>query len=129
VVVEGYECFVRAPYEMRDAIKSTPERWWDSRRRCWVLPAEDADLVAAYLRDYGCTVTVERAPAPPPPPPPPPTTPPVAWATALLRAVGPDREDRVVRALARVLHPDVEGGSTVLMQQLNDARCALSRRA
>ncbi|WP_280234219.1 hypothetical protein [Nocardia cyriacigeorgica] len=45
-----------------------------------------------------------------------------SWAEQLFRAVGRERRDKVHRALTKVPHPDLQGGSKVLMQQLNDAR-------
>lgn len=42
------------------------------------------------------------------------------WALELLTAAPEDIRPRLVRSLAKVLHPDV-GGSTVLMQALNTA--------
>ncbi|MBF6082118.1 hypothetical protein IU485_12185 [Nocardia cyriacigeorgica] len=45
-----------------------------------------------------------------------------SWAEQLFHAVGRDRRDNVYRALSKILHPDVQTGSKVLMQQLNDAR-------
>ena len=44
------------------------------------------------------------------------------WADALLRAVGEQRQDRVVKALSKVLHPDAEGGDHTLMATLLAAR-------
>lgn len=51
------------------------------------------------------------------------------WAEHLIEAVGAERREPVVRALTKVLHPDVTTtGDTVLMQQLLDARSkAVSR--
>ncbi|MFI5715934.1 hypothetical protein [Nocardia sp. NPDC051750] len=45
-----------------------------------------------------------------------------SWAEQLFHAVGRERRDKVHRALARIFHPDLQDGSKVLMQQLNDAR-------
>lgn len=45
-----------------------------------------------------------------------------SWAEQLFRAVGRDRRDTVHRALTKIFHPDLQNGSKVLMQQLNDAR-------
>jgi hypothetical protein len=44
------------------------------------------------------------------------------WARELFKAVGPERRDAVYRALSKVLHPDLETGSTELQRHLNDAR-------
>jgi DnaB helicase-like protein len=44
------------------------------------------------------------------------------WADHLFAAVGPGRAEKIFAALTRILHPDVDGGSTELMQQLNVAR-------
>jgi hypothetical protein len=44
------------------------------------------------------------------------------WARELFKAVGPEREDAVYRALSKVLHPDLATGSTELQRHLNDAR-------
>jgi hypothetical protein len=44
------------------------------------------------------------------------------WARELFKAVGPQRRDAVYRALSKVLHPDLETGSTQLQRHLNDAR-------
>lgn len=49
------------------------------------------------------------------------------WADLLLADLDPELHKKVVRALARVLHPDM-GGDHRLMQQLNDAD-ARTRRA
>jgi hypothetical protein len=40
----------------------------------------------------------------------------------LFHAVGRERRDKVHRALTKIIHPDLQNGSKVLMQQLNDAR-------
>lgn len=49
------------------------------------------------------------------------------WATSLLRRCPPELEEKVFRALTRVLHPDT-GGDNDLMRDLNVARDRLAQR-
>lgn len=95
-------------------------RSWEAPEKAWKVHVDWVDSLAAELRQGGHTVrkTVKTAP----PPPPPRSAPMENWANALMDAVGPARIEPVHRALTRVLHPDVAGGDTVLMQQLNAAR-------
>lgn len=51
-----------------------------------------------------------------------PAPPSCSWAEQLFQAVGKERRDQVHRALTKIFHPDLQSGSKVLMQQLNDAR-------
>lgn len=121
-----------APYELREVAKSIPSRRWDPAEKCWTIPVAFVPDLADALRAAGSTVHVTRPDG---------TawssgrpgegrrdTPATDWAEHLLRSVGHDRADRVFKALTRVLHPDVEGGSADLMAALNNARDRLSVR-
>jgi hypothetical protein len=117
---------VFTPYDLREIVKTIPGRKWDPVGKCWTVPLPFVPDLADALRAAGSTVHVTKPDG---------TpwasgrtgegrrdTPAADWAEQLLRAVGPDRAERVHRALVRVLHPDAEGGSTELMAALNRAR-------
>jgi len=91
-------------------------RTYDRPTRTWLIDAAFAGALASALRAQGFNVTgiAEAAPATP-----------NDWAAALLAAVGPDRVDAAVRALSRVLHPDMPNGDAELQRQLLAARDAL----
>jgi len=95
-------------------------RNYNPATRTWLIDAAWAGALASALRAQGFNVTGIAEPAPP--------TPNRDWAAALLAAVGPDRVDAAVRALSRVLHPDVSGGDADLQRQLLAARDELRRR-
>jgi hypothetical protein len=104
-------------------IKALPShsRRWDPKKRVWHVDAGYAKSLAANLREIGYVVvglqpdvrahreTVDGA----------------DWARLLFRRVGHMRSEPVFRALSKVLHPDVVGGDTALMRELNDARAEL----
>jgi len=100
------------------AIKSVPgfARTYDRPTRTWIVDAAFAGGLASALRAQGFNVTGIAEPAP---------ATPNDWAAALLAAVGPDRVDAAVRALSRVLHPDMPNGDAELQRQLLAARDAL----
>jgi hypothetical protein len=126
IVIDGDTAMCFTPYRLREIVKSFPGRKWDATLRAWLVPVVLADELADALRHAGETVFVtgtggarwqsgrtdhgHR------------DTPGATWAHRLLDAVGDDRAERVFKALAHVLHPDVAGGDTQLMQQLNEAR-------
>lgn len=121
VMVEGIKTAV--PPEFRS---------WNPQERYWTILARtyvDAILSAAHAIGY---VVEDRTPPRPrqqqqrqqPRPQPRGTT----WADALLADLDPELQKKVVRALARVLHPDL-GGDARLMQQLNDADARTRRRS
>jgi hypothetical protein len=98
-------------------VKSVPgfARTYESATKMWMVNADFADQLAGDLRDAGFTVigmvTTNE------------------WAKILLRSVGPDRHDQVVRALTKVLHPDnPDTGDAELQRQLNTARDDLADR-
>ncbi|GJN99117.1 hypothetical protein NJB1907f44_48960 [Mycobacterium marinum] len=103
-------------------IKSTVPsfaRSWDAQRRVWFIDTDWTPALAAELAGRGHTVTGHAART---------TDGGSDWATALFRAVGPQRTPAVHRALTRVLHPDTATGCPVLQRELNDARAALEAR-
>ncbi len=96
-------------------------RTWAKERKEWSVEHLWADTLAAALRAAGHTVVgleerqqqkQQRRPRDPDP---------ATWARILFARVGPDRRQAVYRALAKVLHPDVATGDTVLQRELNDA--------
>lgn len=101
-------------------------RSWQPDRRAWEIEASFGPSLAAAMQRLGHTVVgIEPEPQPR-------TTNTDSgsgdqWARILLRAVGPSRHEPVFRALTRVLHPDNAVGDTRLMQQLNEARAALTK--
>lgn len=111
----GYD--VTFPYEAEivELIKAEvhpSKRKWEPARKAWAVDAGVAATLAEILIKAGYAVVglkVQRELAD-------------DWATRLFAAVGPVREDAVYRALAKILHPDLATGSTVLQRQLNDAR-------
>ena len=123
ISVENGRARIFAPYELRELIKTFPGRRWHPDQKCWSVPAETVDALADAFRAAGQRVfftvggTDDRRP-------PSPSTPTRTWAEHLFVAVGPARADATFRAMAKVLHPDV-GGDTTLMQQLNTARRAM----
>ena len=125
IIVEHGQGQVYAPFQFKDIVKALPGRTWDSTKRCWRIPLYFVDEAANALRAVGCEVHVTRADGTPwtsgRPGAGHRSTPAEGWASALLKAVGPQHQDRVYRALSRVLHPDA-GGDTQLMQDLNRAR-------
>ena len=98
-----------------DMIKSVPShaRTYDPATKIWMLQADYANYLAQDLRCAGYTVLgmAENN----------------DWAKSLLRTVGPDRVDQVVRALTKILHPDnLDTGDAQLQRQLNTARDEIS---
>ncbi len=96
-------------------------RSWAASRKEWSVEHQWAETLAAALRVAGHTVVgleererhqQQRKPRDPDP---------ATWARILFQRVGPDRRQAVYRALAKVLHPDVATGDTVLQRELNDA--------
>jgi hypothetical protein len=106
------------------AIKQTVPgyaRSWDAQRRCWHVEPDWMHLLAAELRRHGHQVTgVDQPPAR--------NSETDDWARVLFRRVGPHRIEPIFRAIARVLHPDVATGDTMLMRELLDARDEHSER-
>ena len=125
LIVEAGQVQVFAPYALKEIIKSLPNRRWDKLGKCWIIPVRHADLCGNALRAAGCEVFLTRPDGTPwtsgRPDAGHRSTPGPDWAEGLLDAVGPQRIDKVYRALSRVLHPDA-GGDMQLMQQLNIAR-------
>ena len=123
---------IYAPYAMKDVIKQMPGRKWNADEKCWVLAIAFVPELADALRANESEVSIINSDGSPwnskRPSDKRNTSPPAGWALAVLEAVGPSRMNRVHRALSRVLHPDIDGGSTILMAELNDARDRLTRR-
>lgn len=133
IIVWGTEAQAGVPYPLKDIPKSFPGRRWDKAKKCWFVPVDFVNQLADALRAAGCTVYVTRANGEPwgsgrgshghr-------STPADGWADAMFEAVGPDRMDAVYKALSRTLHPDLAGGDTALMQELNTARQRRRRSA
>ena len=97
-------------------IKTIPShaRTYEPDTKTWMIDADYAQELAGTLRGIGCVVVgIEQN---------------NDWAKALIRAVGADRADSVVRALTRVLHPDNQDtGDADLQRQLNTARDEIGR--
>jgi len=109
-------------------IKALPSyaRRWNPDRKLWRVEIEYARSLAGNLRELGYVVVGVE----------PPREPPrangrtingTAWAHTLLHRAGPERSERVFRALSKILHPDV-GGDTQLQRELNDAYRELEGR-
>lgn len=116
-------------------------RYWNKGRKVWIVERNVISQgdIAAFIQlaeklshkvvdrrtkesfDFTRNYRKKKAP-PPPPPPPPPLKGADTWADTLFRAVGPDREEVVFKALTKILHPDVKTGDEKLMKQLNQAR-------
>lgn len=100
-----------------DIVKSVPSyaRTFEPATKTWMITTDYADELADDLRAAGHTVLgIEQN---------------NDWAKQLLRTVGHDRVDQVVRALSRILHPDnISTGDAELQRQLNTARDEISSR-
>jgi hypothetical protein len=121
ITVVGVYAHVYAPYQLRELIKTFPGRRWLPDLKCWRVDASMVNALADALRAAGEDVfftaggrDTSRPSSP--------STPSPTWAEHLFAAVGPARHDAAYRALSKVLHPDVDSGDRVVMQQLNDAR-------
>jgi hypothetical protein len=129
----GYR--VHFPYDptlvalIKSAVPAGQRRWDPEAKRWTILDTFSANYFARKARAAGHAVEMDgvrhesdsRFRGQQQAPPRSSSTVSTDWATALLRAVGKERQDAVYKALSRVLHPDV-GGDTELMQQLNEAR-------
>ena len=115
----GWELRFEYSAAMVSAVKAlvpANNRRWDPDLKVWTVTSRYyLDAVLSYARTIG--YTVEDGTTAPPRPRAAPTS---SWAEQLLTACPADLQKRVVRALARVLHPDL-GGDGRLMQELNDA--------
>jgi hypothetical protein len=125
IAVVGDFAHVFAPFELRELIKTFPGRRWLPEAKCWRVDASMVNALADVLRAAGQEVffiaggsDASRPSSP--------STPSPTWAEHLFAAVGPTRHDAAYRALSKVLHPDVDNGDKVLMQQLNAARPQLT---
>ena len=123
-----FDVDVYCPYALRCVVKTIPGKRWDPARHVWTIPRSFALELMSALRAAGCQATATNQDGTPwgvlAAPPARTTT---SWAVDLLEAVGRQRVDGTVRALSKVLHPDVAGGDAVLMRDLNDVRNALTR--
>lgn len=106
--------------EVIGLIKTLPVwgRRWNPETKEWTVRESFTSELIGLLEFAGHRVLVTGARAAPPPRLAPRGE---TWADALLDAVGPQRVEKVHRALVKVLHPDV-GGDDELMAQLNRAR-------
>jgi HepA-related protein (HARP) len=94
-----------------DMIKTVPTcaRTYEPATKMWMITTDYAAQLADDLRGAGCTVVGMAQNN--------------DWAKTLLRTVGPERADQVVRALTRIIHPDnPDTGDAELQRQLNTAR-------
>lgn len=125
IVVTGREARVYTPYELREVVKSFPGRRWDPEGKCWIVARAQVWELADALRVAGTRPYITEPNGQPyghgdgarseP------RRPREDWAVLLLDTVGPDRAERVFKALSKVLHPDV-GGDHQLMRELVAAR-------
>ena len=120
---------IRMPYDpvLIAQIKAMPSsrRSWEPQSKAWVLHhVDDAhNFVAQAGRRGHPVIGAQQLGGYEPPAHRPAVTAasPIEVFEHLLRIVGPDHEDKIHKALSRVLHPDT-GGSTELMTALNAAR-------
>lgn len=128
----GWELRFEYSPAMVAAIKSLVPghyRSWDANTKTWFISSMYyLDQVLSHARLVGYTVEDLSADKAQPPPPPPPRQSSATWAEQLLSRLNAEQQKKVVRALARVLHPDL-GGDVRLMQELNDADARLRRSA
>lgn len=127
IVVQGLTADVHSPFEMKDILRSMPDRQWDKKRKCWVIGTTFVDMCADALRQGGCTVYVtthtgqpwtsgqQRArhghratPAP-------------DWVNQAFNAVAPANVPHLRRGLLAAFHPDRDGGDLELSRQINAA--------
>jgi len=115
---------VRSPYNpdlvqaLKDAIPYE-YREWDAAAKVWRIDPDWGDVVLTSLEAIGATI-VDKRPAVPP-------SPTVAQALqnacrrlCILPEAPIEVAEAAYKALARLHHPDV-GGSTAVMQELNEA--------
>ncbi|WP_425309089.1 hypothetical protein AADG42_10125 [Ammonicoccus fulvus] len=101
ITATATEIRITSPYEARDLIKEIPGRKWDPTRKIWTAPswalAEAKSILAAWpggvriLTDHPTTTKTNN------------------WADAMFDALPERLHERAYKALARVLHPDVDG--------------------
>ncbi len=105
---------------MAAAIKTLPSyaRRYDPDRRVWTVLTDYIAGLEHLLRADGHRVIRCGSGSVPPPRRPQPAQ---SWADLLLDRIGPERQDRLVRRLSKVLHPDA-GGDHDLMSELTAAR-------
>ncbi len=99
-------------------IKTVPGHRWHPDTKHWTISPGAVRVAALRFYERGFAVTIDGRPFSPA------AAPPRAAAgdpfAALLRTLPPPLRQPAYRALARVLHPDA-GGTTTLMQALNQA--------
>lgn len=121
----GYWAEVRFKYNpsLVSIIKQMPSRRWDADAKVWIIPYSSIDTLCRFFEMYDSDIgpiMVNGRPWEP------------AYHggdtsssgnpfVALFGALPADLRMKAYKALATVVHPD-RGGTTALMQKLNDAK-------